>query len=108
MNSIGNDREMHAQAPVARQLMYVVFGTLAVLSVPLIAMQFTSEVDWGILDFAVMAVLLASIGSIYVFASRMFHSRSHRIILGLGLGIVLFLFWAELAVGVFGSPLAGS
>lgn len=108
MNSVSNDRKMDAQPPVARQLMYVVLGTLAVLSVPLIAMQFTSEVDWGALDFAIIAVLLMSIGTIYVFAARMFQSRQHRVILGLGLVFLLFLCWAELAVGVFGSPFAGS
>ena len=32
----------------------------------------------------------------------------NKIIIGIAIIIVLFLVWAELAVGIFGSPFAGS
>ncbi|MES2900818.1 MAG: hypothetical protein V4723_13905 [Pseudomonadota bacterium] len=108
MKTMSNDGNFDRQQPVAKQLLYVVLGTLAILSVPLIAMQFSSDVDWDGLDFAIIGVLLMSIGSIYVFTSRLVRTRQQRIILGFGLAFVLFLCWAELAVGVFGSPFAGS
>ena len=108
MHTISGNENLKAQRPVAQQLLFVVLGTLAILSVPLIAMQFTSDVVWGILDFAVMGALLMTIGSTYVFAARLVRTPQYRIILGAALALVLFVCWAELAVGVFGSPFAGS
>ncbi len=71
-------------------------------------MQFTSEVNWDATDFVVMGILLSSIGLIYVGAARLVKTGQQRLMLGGGLGLVLFLTWAELAVGIFGSPIAGS
>ncbi len=108
MKTVDGNNNFDVQRPISQQLMFVVLGTLAILSVPLIAMQFSSEVDWNLFDFAIIGVLIMGIGTIYVFASRMVRTRQHRLILGAGLAFLLFLCWAELAVGVFGSPFAGS
>jgi hypothetical protein len=34
----------------------ILMGTAAILLVPLVAMRFTREVNWGLLDFAVAVV----------------------------------------------------
>lgn len=93
---------------LARDLGRVLLGTGAILLVPLVAMRFTSEVNWGPLDFAVAGVLLAGIGSLFVLLTRKQRTAPQRRAIGGGLLLTLVLVWAELAVGIFGSPIAGS
>ena len=91
-----------------KQFLRVLLGTAAILLVPLVAMQFTREVDWTGSDFVIAAVLLAGTGMLFEVAAAKLRSRKSRVVaLGvIGLG---FLFvWAELAVGLVGSPFAGS
>jgi ABC-type Mn2+/Zn2+ transport system permease subunit len=78
------------------------------LMVPLVAMQFTNEVDWSLFDFVVMGSLLLIVGLTAEFSLRKIKGRMSRIVT---IAIILFIFlliWAELAVGVFGTPFAGS
>lgn len=78
------------------------------LLVPLIAMQFTDEVNWDLFDFTIMGILLVGTVSICELILRNVKSTNNRVLIcGMVLAI-LFLIWAELAVGVFGSPFAGS
>ena len=78
------------------------------LSIPLIAMQFTDEVSWTILDFVVMGILLLSIGFICELTIRKVSKIKHRIAIYITILVVCLLIWAELAVGIFGTPFAGS
>lgn len=103
-----NSNKLLTRQPLARQLLTVVLGAAAILLVPLVAMQFTSEVNWDLFDFAIMGVLLVGIGATYVLCARMVQKTEHKVALGVGFAFLLLLIWAELAVGVFGSPFAGS
>lgn len=80
----------------------------ALLLIPIIAMQFSSEVVWTASDFIIMGILLLVTGLGIDLVLRKVSSSKNRLIMG---GIILALFfmiWAELAVGVFGTPFAGS
>ncbi|MBU2526508.1 MAG: hypothetical protein KKC03_07905 [Bacteroidetes bacterium] len=80
----------------------------SILLIPLVAMQFTSEVNWTAFDFVVMGLLLITAGLSIDFAWRKLKSFKYR---WLVCGIILFVFfliYAELAVGIFGTPFAGS
>jgi hypothetical protein len=79
---------------------WVGLATGLLLLVPLIAMQFTAEIDWGTEDFIVMALLLFSAGSLFVLVARK-SSPKRRAAIGLMFAAVLIYLWAELAVGVF-------
>lgn len=81
---------------------------LVILSIPLIAMQFTKEVNWTISDFLVMGILLFATVFTIDFVLKKFKTLKSRLILILGIVVLLALVWAELAVGIFGSPFAGS
>jgi hypothetical protein len=96
------------QGSLAKSLGRVLLGTGAILLVPLIAMRFTREVNWTVLDFLVAGVLLAGIGTLYVLLTRKLRTPIQRRAVGGGLLLTLMLLWAELAVGIFGSPIAGS
>ena len=93
---------------INKRLKIILLIVLGILLVPLLAMQFTSEVNWGIEDFALMAVLLFGTGLLIEVVLRYVQSKGNRILLCSLIIIALFLVWAELAVGIFGSPFAGS
>ena len=78
------------------------------LLLPLIAMLFTHGVNWSPADFIIAAVLLFGSGLTCEFVLRKVKKLSHRILICGAVLLVLFLTWAELAVGIFGTPLAGS
>ncbi|MCX2574823.1 hypothetical protein [Pedobacter sandarakinus] len=79
-----------------------------ILLVPLVAMQFTAEVKWTLSDFFIAALLLLSSGFAIVFVLNKVKTGKMRTILLMIILLALFLIWAELAVGVFDSPLAGN
>ncbi|PVY39444.1 hypothetical protein [Pontibacter virosus] len=91
-----------------KRLIGIVFTVAFLLLIPLIAMQFTNEVDWDLADFVIMGILLLSTGLLAELVIRKVRNTESRlVIIGIIL-LVLFLIWAELAVGIFGTPFAGS
>jgi len=78
---------------------WIAMATGVALLVPLVAMRFTTEVNWDKTDFIVMGTLLFGMSSLFVLVARR-TPRKHRMIFG-GMFIAAFLYiWAELAVGV--------
>ena len=91
-----------------KRLLIIMTIAAILLSVPFFAMQFTDEVDWDIMDFTVMGILLFGTGLLCELVLRLVKSIHNRVILCGAILILFFLIWAELAVGIFGSPFAGS
>lgn len=91
-----------------KRLFVILFSAGSLLLVPLVAMLFTQEVNWTLLDFAVAASLLFGAGLMIEFVMRTIKGANLRIALALAVLVFLILFWMELAVGIFGTPLAGS
>ena len=91
-----------------KRLKYILLIVAVILLIPLIAMQFTDEVNWNLLDFVVAAVLLLGTGLILDLISRKIKNIQTRTAISVALVIVFLLVWAELAVGIFGSPISGS
>lgn len=79
---------------------WIALGTGLVLLIPLIAMQFTSEVNWGVGDFLVMGLLLSGGASLFVLAARR-STGPRRVIVGAAIAAAVLYVWAELAVGLF-------
>jgi hypothetical protein len=77
------------------------------LLVPLIAMQFTDELKWTLSDFVAAGVLLLCTGIMCELIIRKVKKLKYRIAICAAILLVLLLTWAELAVGIFGSPFAG-
>ena len=78
------------------------------LTIPLIAMQLTDEVEWSLFDFIIMGTLLLITGLMGEIIFKRVKNSKHRLILYIIIAMIFFLVWAELAVGIFGTPFAGS
>ncbi len=91
-----------------KRLTGILLTVAFILIIPLIAMQFTDEVNWTLLDFVVMGILLLGTGLVSELVLRNIKKFEHRFFCIAGILVALFLIWAELAVGIFGSPFAGS
>lgn len=78
-------------------------GAAALLLLPLVAMQFTAEVNWGPEDFIIMGVLLFTCAAIVDLASR--RARNLPALFGtvVAVGAAFLLIWVNLAVGIIGS-----
>ena len=80
------------------------WGTaVALLLAPLIAMRFTSEVNWTASDFIFAGVLFAIIGGAFELAVWASRNRAYRAGTALALLSTLLTIWANLAVGIVGS-----
>lgn len=91
----------------AKSILSAVLAPAFLLLIPLVAMQSTDEVNWGLFDFLIMGILLLGISFTYVFVARKIRATKTRVVFGVVLAMVFFIIWAELAVGVFGAPFAG-
>lgn len=91
-----------------KRFLTILLFTALVLLIPLISMQFTSEVNWSVFDFLIAGLLLFGSGVLIEFILRKTKKVKNRFVLILILIIVFVLIWVELAVGLFGSPFAGS
>jgi len=90
------------------RLIGILLTVVIILLIPLIAMQFTNEVDWKLPDFVIMGVLLLGTGLSCELVMRRVKRIENRVLIIGAILIALFLIWAELAVGIFGTPFAGS
>ena len=83
-----------------RVFAWLAVATGALLLVPLIAMQFTTEVNWDATDFIVMGGLIFTAGSVFVLIARQVKEK-HRLPAALLVAAAFLYVWAELAVGIF-------
>lgn len=91
-----------------KRLIGILLTVVFLLLIPLVAMLFTNEVDWNLLDFIVMGTLLLGTGLTAEFIMRRVKNKDYRWLLIALILLAFFLVWAELAVGIFGTPFAGS
>ena len=91
-----------------KRLLGIVLIVILLLLIPLIAMQFTNEVNWTLSDFVGMGGLLLGTGLLCELVMRKVKKIEYRIVICAALLVALLLIWAELAVGIFGTPFAGS
>jgi dipeptide/tripeptide permease len=90
-----------------RRLIGILSGIAVILLIPLIAMQFTEEVKWTLSDFLVMGFLLIGTGLLCELVIRKVRKTNWRIAFCFLLLLAFLIIWAELAVGIFGTPFAG-
>ena len=74
-----------------------------ILLLPLVAMQFTDEVNWDVSDFVIFGALLVGVGITYELAARMTGNTAYRAAIGVALAAAFILVWVNGAVGIIGS-----
>jgi hypothetical protein len=85
-----------------------IFYPLFLLLIPLIGMTITDEINWSTFDFIIMGSLLIALSiGINLVSTRVKNLKNRFLYIGI-LVLIFMLIWAELAVGIFGTPLAGS
>ena len=72
-----------------------------ILMIPLVAMQFTDEVNWTLLDFVTAGSLLFGSALVYELATRKMINTKYRLAVGVAVTAALLYLWVELAVGIF-------
>lgn len=87
-------------------VIFLLVGIL--LLIPFIAMRFTNEVNWSGFDFIVAGVLLLGTGLICELVMRIVKKSAYRIAICAFVLLALFVIWTELAVGLIGTPFAGT
>jgi peptidoglycan/LPS O-acetylase OafA/YrhL len=91
-----------------KRLRVILLLVAAILMIPFIAMQFTDEVNWKLFDFILMGSLLFLVGLVLDLVMRKVKKLPYRVAISVIIVLTFILIWAELAVGIFGSPFAGS
>ncbi len=91
-----------------KRILLLFAAVIGILSIPLIAMQLTNEVNWTAFDFLIMGILLFGTAIIIELIIRNVKTLKARIILCAVVVFILLIIWAELAVGIFGTPFAGN
>lgn len=77
-------------------------GAVCLFLLPLVAMQFSDEVNWDIADFAVFGVMLVGAGIAHELTLRKPGNSPYRIAVGIALVAAFLLSWLSLGVGIVG------
>ena len=80
----------------------------ALLLIPLAGDLMSPQVEWDVNDFLVMGALLLGAGLSIELILRKVSNQTTRTLVIILLVLAFLLLWAEMAVGIFGSPLSGS
>ena len=91
-----------------KKLSFLPYSLLLLLLIPLTVMQFSSEVNWSLFDFVIMGFLLLALGFSIRFIRNKKSILKYPLLMIIAVVVLFFIIWAELAVGIFGSPFAGS
>ena len=85
-----------------------VFYPIFLLLIPLLGNFFSGEVNWSLFDFLVMGIILLTFGILINLIIDKLKKRSFKVLFIIVTLLVFALIYLELAVGIFGSPFAGS
>ena len=101
--SAGIIRENMTLIIMRKNIIRIALVTACILLVPLVAMQFTEEVNWDLFDFAFMGTLLFGTGLAYELVARKAGAIAYRAAVGVALAAALLLVWVNGAVGIIGN-----
>jgi hypothetical protein len=86
-----------------KKIIRLALAVVFILLIPLIAMQFTDEVNWDLADFVIAGVLLFGAGFAYELIARKGSTTAYRAAVGVAVAAALLLLWVNGAVGIIGS-----
>ena len=74
---------------------------IVILSIPLIAIQYTSEVNWTLFDFSMASLLLITTLTLIEITLQNFKNKTFRITTVFVIVFLFLLLWGDLSVGIF-------
>ncbi|MFN0151693.1 MAG: hypothetical protein ACKVU1_13395 [bacterium] len=83
----------------SKNITRVALVTAGLLLIPLVAMQFSSEVNWSLFDFIAMGAMIFVAGLMLDLVIR--KTGKYRVAAALAIVAVFVWLWVELAVGLF-------
>jgi len=91
---------------ITKRLVRWAVGVVLFLMIPLVLTIRDGAIEgvgwnWSPFDFVFMFVLLFGAGALYEFIARKVSSRTHRIMVGVAITVVVMLIWVNAAVGIF-------
>lgn len=87
---------------IQKNIFRIALGTAGILTIPLLASW-----PWTLSDFVIMGILIFGTGLAYELITKRV-DKKYRVAIGVALAVAFLLVWVELAVGLFGTPFAGS
>lgn len=102
----GNDMSDTIQRQAPRSNVWRIIGwggAVALILTPLVAMQFTSEVNWDETDFIVAAIIFGIVGGLIELAVRISSNWYFRFGAMFAVLAGFMVVWANLAVGMIGN-----
>ena len=78
-------------------------GAALLLLLPLVAMQFSDEMNWDETDFIVMGAMLTAACGAYELGAWMSRNAAYRAAVCVAVAAAFLLIWLNLAVGLIGS-----
>ncbi|MEQ1763695.1 MAG: hypothetical protein ABL984_11165 [Pyrinomonadaceae bacterium] len=91
-----------------KRLLGIIIAVGVLLLIPFVATKLGTGANWSAFDFIAAGVLLLGTGLAIEVALRLITKWEYRIAACAGILAILALLWIEIAVGLFGSPIAGS
>jgi len=79
-----------------------------IIGIAVLGNLFSKEFNWSPSDFIIAGILLFGTALIIDLIRRIVKNKTYKILLCVMVLFVLILTWVELAVGLFGTPFAGS
>lgn len=86
----------------------LLISSTVILTIPILGKLYTDDFQWALPDFIIGAMLLYGTSFLIDVIMRKVQKKSHRIALSGLILLVLLCIWAELAVGLIGTPFAGN
>ncbi|MCB2379279.1 hypothetical protein LGH70_16905 [Hymenobacter sp. BT635] len=87
----------------SQSILRIALATALILTIPLVAMQFTPEVVWTLSDFVFAGVLLFGTGLAFLLLASKGGNLAYRLAAGVAVAAGFLLIWANMAVGLVGS-----
>jgi hypothetical protein len=85
-----------------KNILYIAIGTILLLMIPFVAMQFSRDVNWSLFDFVFAGVTLFGTGTAFELLSRRYDGIAYKLGIAGALGTGLFMVYSNGAVGIIG------
>lgn len=86
-----------------KRLIGILLTVAVLLLIPLVAMQYRTDVVWTLSDFIFAGVLLGGTGIAFELALRATNNNAYRVAFAMGLAGAFLLVWINGAVGIIGN-----